>query len=177
LQALGAYLHLERRELPEALAAIEQYYRDHGEPSFQIQALGTAAKIRCLAGDLPGAEAAIERAGALMARAGRQPPFHESRYASARLLVDVARIDATGDTRGLARRARRDCRHALRLAAKVAARRPEVWRLAGTLAWQRGRQRAARHWWERSAAEAQRLGMQPERERTAAEVALRTGGS
>jgi predicted ATPase len=176
-QALGAYLHLERRELPEALAAIEQYYRDHGEPSFQIQALGTAAKIRCLAGDLPGAEAAIERAGALMARAGRQPPFHESRYASARLLVDVARIDAAGGARGLVRSARRDCRHALRLAGKVAARRPEVWRLAGTLAWQRGRKRAAARWWEKSAAEAQRLGMHPERERTAAEVALRTGGS
>lgn len=177
LQALGAYLHLERRELPEALAAIEQYYRDHGEPSFQIQALGTAAKIRCLAGDLPGAEAAIERAGALMARAGRQPPFHESRYASARLLVDVARIDALGDTRGHVRIARRDCRHALRLAAKVAARRPEVWRLAGSLAWQRGRKRVAARWWNASAAEAQRLGMHPERERTEAEVALRTGGS
>lgn len=177
LQALGAYLHLERRELPEALAAIEMYYRDHGEPSFQIQALGTAAKIRCLAGDLAGAEEAIERAGAVLARAGRQPPFHESRYASARLLVDVARVEANGRADGFARRARRDCRRALRLAAGVAARRPEVWRLAGTLEWLLGRERAAAGWWKKSISEAERLGMHPERERTASEVAQRTGGA
>lgn len=173
LQALGAYLHLERRELPEALAAIEQYYRDHGEPSFQIQALGTAAKIRCLAGDLAGAEAAIERAGALLARAGRQPPFHESRYASARLLVDVARIEASGNARGLARSARRDCKTAVRLAEKVAARRPEVWRLAGTLDWLLGRRSAAARWWAKSAAEAERLGMHPEQGRAWFEAARR----
>ena len=173
LQALGAYLHLERRELPESLAAIEQYYRDHGEPSFQIQALGTAAKIRCLAGDLAGAEAAIERAGALLARAGRQPPFHESRYASARLLVDVARIEASGNARGLARSARRDCKTAVRLAEKVAARRPEVWRLAGTLDWLLGRRSAAARWWAKSAAEAERLGMHPEQGRAWFEAARR----
>ena len=174
LQALGAYLHLERRELPEALAAIERYYRDHGEASFQIQALGTAAKIRCLAGDLDGAESAITRAGELLARAGRQPPFHESRYANARLLVDVARIDANGE-RALAPRARAGRKVALRLATKVAARRPEAWRLAGTLDWLIGRRRQAARWWEKSEAEAARLGMHPERGRTFLEAARRLG--
>ncbi len=175
LQALGAYLHLERRELTEALAAIEQYYHDHGEPSFQIQALGTVAKIHCLAGDLAGSEAAIERAGALVARAGRQPPFHESRYASARLLVDVARIEARGNTAVLERSARRDCKTAVRLAEKVAARRPEVWRLAGTLDWLRGRHGAATQWWAKSVAEAERLGMHPEQGRTLYEAARHLG--
>jgi len=176
-QALIAYQHVERRELAPALAAIERYYREHDEASFQLQALGTTAKLHALCGDLAAAEQALSRAATLVERAGEQPPFHRSRYDLARLLVGVARLatDARAD-RALLRRTARAERDALRGAAKVAARRPEVWRLSGTLAALRGRKRAAARAFERSAATAEALGMQPERARTLLEASHRGFG-
>ena len=172
-RAITAYLHLERREVPEALAAIDRYYRDHAEASFQLQALGMMAKIHALGGDLAAAGQALARADELMERAGEQPPFHRSRYDLARLLVDVARLDAGIDVRAAARSAVRARRAALRGAAKVAARRPEVFRLVGTLALLRGRRRNALALFERSAAAAEKLGMGPELARTWLEAARR----
>jgi predicted ATPase len=172
-RAITAYLHLERRELPEALAAIDRYYRDHAEASFQLQALGMMAKMHALGGDLPAAGQALARADELMQRAGEQPPFHRSRYDLARLLVDVARLDAGIDGRAAERSAVRAQRAALRGAAKVAARRPEVFRLAGTLALLRGRRRRALAMFERSVAAAEQLGMGPELARTWLEASRR----
>jgi hypothetical protein len=161
------------RSLPEALAAIDRYYRDHAEASFQLQALGMMAKMHALGGDLPAAGQALARADELMQRAGEQPPFHRSRYDLARLLVDVARLDAGIDGRAAERSAVRAQRAALRGAAKVAARRPEVFRLAGTLALLRGRRRRALAMFERSVAAAEQLGMGPELARTWLEASRR----
>jgi class 3 adenylate cyclase len=177
-RANTAHLHLERRELAAALAAVERYYREHGEASFQLQALGMLAKAHALGGDLAAAEQALARADELVQRAGAQPPFHASRTDTARLRVEIARLDAAsgsgrGGARGLARRAERARRAALRGAAKVAARRPEVWRLAGTLDALRGRRRAAGRRFEQSLGAAEALGMGPEAARTWREAARR----
>jgi hypothetical protein len=174
-----AHLHLERRELGAALRAAEQYYHDHADPAFQLQALGTQAKVRMLMGQAGAADAILERAAQLRARAGRLPPFHLSRYAGSRLFVDVAQLESAlgaGDrarARMLRSRARRSAGEALGAVAKVAARRPEVYRLAGTLAWLGGHRRRALGWWRRSAEEAGRLGTAPELGRTAFELARR----
>jgi hypothetical protein len=179
--ALTAYLHLERRELAPALAAIERYYRDHAEASFQLQALGMAARIHALGGDLAAAEQALANAAQLVERAGEQPPFHRSRYDLARLAVGVAQLESCAgsgrDGRSAVRAAARAARDARRSAAKVAARRPEALRLAGTLAALRGRAREAARCFEQSAALAERLGMQPERARTLLEASRRGFGA
>jgi hypothetical protein len=178
-QAGLALLHLERRELGAARLAAERYHQDHEEPAFQLLALGIQARARQLAGEPVTAEAILGRAAELRARAGRLPPFHLSLYAGARLFVEVAQLEAAvaaGDRSAIRlylHRARRTAPDALRAVAKVAARRPEVYRLAGTIAWLRGRRSAARAWWARSAEEAERLGTAPELGRTARELARR----
>jgi hypothetical protein len=90
----------------------------------------------------------------------------------------IARLESLagagrGDRRAAVRGARQAERDALRGAAKVAARRPEVLRLSGTLALLRGRPRAAARRYEESDAAAESLGMGPERARTWLEAARR----
>jgi hypothetical protein len=101
---------------------------------------------------------------------GQAIPYHVSFLAAARYGFDVVTLERAGEApRGL----RRSRSRALASAAKVAARRPQVYRLVGREAWLRGRRGTARRWWVRALAEAERLGARPERARTLHEIALR----
>src|SRR5262249_28447849 len=87
--------------------------------------------------------------------------------------------DADRQTRrALIAGAARSARLALRIAGRVARERPEVYRLAGRLAWLRGREEQALAWWASSLDAAEGLGARPEIGRTYAEVgrSLQTSG-
>lgn len=171
LHAVAAYLHTERREFGDALRAIELYYDEHREPLFNLQAFSTRAKVQTLMGEREAAAATLERAGELLAEAGRAPPWHASTYRSARYLADVDALELalrsdSGDLSKLATRAAASRRPALAAAAKVAWRRPEVLRLAGVEMWLAGREREAFEWWRRAIDSCEQLGARPELGRT-----------
>ena len=178
-QFLTALLHLERRELREAIAALDHYADEHPEAAFRISALGHRAAAEWLRGDADGAEATLERAERLVREAGRVLPYHLTSFLRSRYLLDLHRLEAaTGDSprserTGRARRARRSRKAALASAARVAWRRPEVLRLAGTHAWLLGHRSEARARWGESLELARRLGMRPEQARTQAEMGRR----
>src|SRR5262249_27559975 len=113
---------------------------------------------------------------------GRVTVYHLSVHRTSRLLYDVSMLAAAADAdrqsrRALIARAARSARLALRIAGRVARERPEVYRLAGRLAWLRGRKGQALAWWERSVDEGERLGARPEVGRTYLEAghSLRAG--
>jgi hypothetical protein len=178
-QFLTALLHLERRELREAIAALDHYTDEHSEAAFRISALGhRAAAAEWLRGDADGAEATLERAERLVREAGRVLPYHLTSFLRSRYLLDVHRLEAVdGSPRskrtGPAQRARRSRKAALGSAVRVARRRPEVLRTAGTHAWLLGHRREARARWGESLDWAGRLGMRPEQARTQLEMGRR----
>ena len=129
-----------------------------------------------LLGDLDAAETVLERCTRVIQQSGTLMPFHLSAYARSRLMLDVALLEA-GGKRAVRRRARSSLRQAVRLAGKVASRRPEVFKLAGHLDWVRGRRRRALGWWRRSLAAGEALGTRPELARTRLEVGLRLAGA
>ncbi len=178
---LEAMLHLERRELDAAIAALDHYADEHPDAPFQISALGHRAAAQWLGGDVTGAEATLARAERILAQNPRVLPYHLSNYLRTRQLLDVhalatARRDGAGAARRLAaKRARASRTRALRAAAKVAWRRPEVLRTAGSEAWILGRPRAAKRFWNESLAWARRLGMRAEEARTLCESGRRSG--
>ncbi len=178
-QFLTALLHLERRELREAIAALDHYADEHPEAAFRISALGHRAAAEWLRGDADGAEATLERAERLVREAGRVLPYHLSSFLRSRYLLDVHRLEAAAgdsprsDRTERARRARRSRKAALASAARVAWRRPEVLRTAGTHAWLLGHRRKARARWGESLDWARRLGMRPDQARTQVEMGRR----
>ena len=169
---LQAMLHLERRELDAAIAALDLYADEHPDAPFQISALGHRAAAQWLGGDVAGAEATLARAERILAQNPRVLPYHLSSYLRTRQLLDVHALEALAARaaraarRAAARRAKASRARALRAAAKVAWRRPEVLRSAGSEAWLLGWERAALRSWEESLAWAQRLGMRAEQART-----------
>jgi tetratricopeptide (TPR) repeat protein len=116
-----------------------------------------------------------------MARLGELTvvPYMRSQYYRSRLFLDVTRLEratAAGDrreTRRQLRLARRSARLALRTAAPVAARQPEVFRLAGLLHWHSGRRRRALRWWRKSLERARALDARPDLGRTQLEIGRR----
>jgi tetratricopeptide (TPR) repeat protein len=169
-------LLLEQRDLEAAVEAAERYYVDHPEGSFRANALGAKSKALVILGDLDAAETELERCARMIRQSGTLMPYHLSSYARSRLLLDVALLEAWGK-RAVRRRARSSARQAVRLAGKVALRRPEVYKLAGHLDWARGRRRRALGWWRRSLAAGEALGSRPELARTRLEVGLRLAGA
>jgi tetratricopeptide (TPR) repeat protein len=178
-QFLTALLHLERRELREAIAALDYYADEHPEVAFRISALGHRAAAEWLRGDADGAEATLQRAERLVREAGRVLPYHLSDFLRSRYLLDVHRLETAGgdsprsERSGCERRARRSRKAALASSARVAWRRPEVLRTAGTHAWLLGHHREARARWGESLDWARRLGMRPDQARTQVEMGRR----
>jgi class 3 adenylate cyclase/tetratricopeptide (TPR) repeat protein len=179
--AMSAVLEVERRRLAAALDHTERYYASQHEDVFHLFGLATKAKILLLAGDQVGAAETLVAADELVRRMGRVNVYHLSVYRTSKLLHDVTTLAATADTgrrrRALVARASRSARFALRTARRVARERPEVYRLAGRLAWLRGREEDALAWWTRSVDAAQRLGALAELGRTYAEAARSLGAS
>ncbi len=170
---LLAMLRLERRDLAGAIAALDEYLDEHAEPAFQISALGHRAVAQWLGGDADGARASLARAEQRLAGAERLLPYHAADFLRARQLLDTARLEEPGAGRADRRRTARSRRAALRVAARVAWRRPEVLRSAGTEAWLVGRHNLARRRWNESLECAAALGMRPERARTQHEMGRR----
>jgi predicted ATPase/class 3 adenylate cyclase len=175
---LPTCLLLEQRRLPEATDAAETYYQEIPEDLLHVLALGSKGRAQCLAGDLAGAENSLTKGARMVADAGQVPPFHLSCFRGARLALDLVLLEealTSGDRakrREARRRAARSQRGALRIAAKVAYRQPEIFRLAGRRAWLNGKADEAVRWWQRSLEIADRLGTRPERARTQQEIGL-----
>jgi tetratricopeptide (TPR) repeat protein len=175
-EAYTLYLLLAQRDLEAALEAAEHYYSSRPEGAFRAMALGTKAKALVILGDLEAAQTVLERCTRVIQQSGTLMPFHLSAYARSRLMLDVALLEAGGE-RAVRRRAWSSVRQAVRLASKVASRRPEVFKLAGHLDWARGRRRRALAWWRRSLAAGEALGTRPELARIRVEVGLRLAGA
>jgi class 3 adenylate cyclase len=169
LRAERMFRLLEQERFEESAREAELYYEGHADPLLNVLALGTKAKAQLLGGDRDGASRSLGAAEHLLSSAtGVVPAYHRSAVLRSRLLYEV---DALERNRGDAHPARRAARAALRAAAKVACRRPEVYRLEGTRRWLARDPRGARRWWERAAASARSLGMAPELGRIEAERA------
>jgi class 3 adenylate cyclase/tetratricopeptide (TPR) repeat protein len=179
LRSLGALLELERGALGPAFERIELYRQEHGDHAYQIVAWGTRARVELLQGRLEAAHESLARGETRIREAGLVPPLHRSfctapRYALAlRELEAAQQAGARGRARRLAARARRSRRRALAVAAKVAACRTEVLRLAATEAWLHGRYRRAQQGYASALRVARGLGARPELARTYAEIARR----
>ncbi len=178
-QGVGGFLEIERRRLDRASARIREYYGSHDENLLNLLALSSLVKIRTLQGQRESAAEHLETATKLERESRPVPPFHLGHYLQARLRFEVTGLEealAAGDraaARRLGRAAARTARRGSSAAARMAWRRPEIQRLRGTACWLRGRRRAALRWWERSAAEAERLDMRPELARTLDEATRR----
>ncbi|MBW2722742.1 MAG: AAA family ATPase [Deltaproteobacteria bacterium] len=179
--AQTAFVHIERREFDDALHALEVYYDEHSEVLFNVTAVSMGARVHALRGDAEIAAEEIDRAEALMTKAGRVPPFHAGNVYSARHLVDVlalenvakasaARGTGTPAFKAAAKRARASRKAALSSANRAAWRKPEALRLAGREAWLLGRQKDAIDWWEQAVDCATTLGARPELGRTLADA-------
>jgi len=177
--AMQAFIPLARRDLLQALQAVERYHQERHEELLNLLALGTKAKIQILLGQYTAAEYTLQRAEALSARLGAVPPFHACAYLLSRFLLDVCALEhalGAGDrthVRSLRRRARKSGARARAVAAKMAPVRTEAYRLTGCYYWLVGRPRRAARWWQRSIAEGERLGARPELARTYLEVGRR----
>lgn len=181
-QGCAAFLALERGRIAEALAACDVYYKSSDELLPNLLALGTKAKALVLAGELDDARATLARAEELMRPSFTLPAFQLSSYLRSRLLLEATELEAASrkDRRGarrLGRRAARTARRALRSSRGAAWRGPESARLAGRVAWLRGRRRRAFAYWVEALREARRLGMRPELGRTHAEISRRLAES
>jgi tetratricopeptide (TPR) repeat protein len=165
-----AFLHTERRALADAEAAADVYLTSNDEVLLNLLALGTKAKVQVLRGDFPGAHATLDIADKLLEQ--RVPPWYGGVVSRSHLLLEASEREA-GVHRPDARRSRRMRRLALASVTRFAWLRPEVWCAVGRLAWLAGRHGAARRWYARALAEAERLRMRPEAARIRLEVARR----
>src|SRR5262249_5312877 len=169
--AMSAVLDVERQRLATALEHAERYYTSQHEDVFHLFGLATKAKIQVLAGDRAAARDSVAAARDRGRGMGRVNVHPLGVHRTSRLLHDVTMLAAAADADRQSRRAliagaARSARLALRIAGRVARERPEVYRLAGRLAWLRGRKGQALAWWERSVDEGERLGARPEVGRT-----------
>jgi class 3 adenylate cyclase/predicted ATPase len=174
LAVLGyqVYLLLEQGRFDEAVAAADHYREESPQALLHVLALGARAEAQVRAGALDAAAESLARGDAALATmgVGQAIPYHLSFLHTARYLFDVATLEGSGEPPSALRRSRG---RALGIVAKVASRRPQVYRLAGREAWLRGRTARARRWWGRALAEAERLGQRPELARTLHEIAIR----
>jgi hypothetical protein len=172
------------RRAHDAVEACDAYARETDQLALQILAAGYRAEAQALRGELESAAKTLAEGDRRMQSSGRPGPYHLSGFAYARLLHDVARLEAgiaggvdARERDRLARAARESGKAALRLAARVAFRRPAVMRLEGRRAWLVGRRSEALAWWRRSLGAADGLGMRSERARACAEIGLRLAGT
>ncbi len=173
--ALGmpVILALEQRRLDDAGEAARRYQEESPQELLHLLALGWRAEAAALRGELESAESALGRADQILEAVGRAIPFHRGSVDHARLLCDVCRIESEGARIGLRRRARKSARAASRIAPKIAYRMPQVLRLEGRLDWLAGRRQRALRSYAGSLEAADRMGLAPERARTAHELSLR----
>jgi len=161
---MKAMLLLEERRLGEALAAAQEYESVVDEDPLRVLALGCKGKIQILQGDLQSATATLAKAGEIVRRSGPIPPWHLANFVTANLLLALqeAKDGGSASTSRWPAATRPHLRRAMRIGAKVAGSRPEVYRLAGTASWAAGQPQRALRSWERGLDEAEALGAQPE---------------
>ena len=179
VHALEALRALEEERWPDAAALADVHAREHEDPLIRVLALGNRAKAELLGGDPDAAARTLAAADRLLGDASVVPPYQRSSVLRSRLLLEVEALRAAqaagrdaGPTR---RRARRAARRALRASAWVACRRPEVYRLEAMRRWLGGDRSGAERAFDRAAAIAAALGMEPELRRCAAERARLAG--
>jgi class 3 adenylate cyclase/tetratricopeptide (TPR) repeat protein len=161
LCAMRAFLLLEARRLPDAMAAVERYYEACNEESLNLLALGTRARLEVLGGDAAGAQRTIARGTALLHTIGDHAvSYHRSPLVLAAYEADLLALER-GD-RLEPRQLRTKRRRALAVVSKIARDRAACFRLCAREAWLRGRRSTAQRWWARAEREAERLGARPE---------------
>jgi hypothetical protein len=173
VHALEALLALEQERWPEAAELSDVHAREHEDPLIRLLALGNRAKAELLGGDRAAAARTLAAADGILAGDARVvPPYQRSSVLRSRLLLELAAVEAAGaegDDPGAARRSRRAAHRALRASARVACRRPEVYRLEATRRALAGDAAGAARFFERAGACATALGMLPELRRCAAD--------
>jgi len=173
LEGMQAVLCVEARQLPAALAAIEDYLAGRHEDALRTFGLGTKAKIQMLLGDLDGAAQSLVAAASIVDRSIAVPPWHRSAYAAARLRQLAMRAEA-GDPPA-AGQAKQAVRYGERVAAMAAMQCTEIHQLVGRLHMALGRRKAALAAFRRSLDAGTALGAEPEMARTYAELARGLG--
>jgi class 3 adenylate cyclase len=166
---------LEQGRFADARAAAVEYYEENPEDLLHLLALGCRAKSEILLGDLDAAEGSLAEAAGIAERVKRVPPYHASRFAAARLLLDLTRFEASAASglalaRPLRASLRRSAKAALANAPRMAFTRAEMLRLAGRAEWVLGRRRRGFALFERSVRAAEALGATAARARTFAQV-------
>ncbi len=166
---------LERGRFADARAAANEYYEENPEDLLHLLALGCRARSEILLGEVGAASATLAEAETVVARVQRVPPYHQSRFASARLFYDVTRLEAlpVAERRGareLRAAVRRSLRAALANAPRMAFTRAELLRLSGRAQWALGNRRRSLRLFERSVRTAERLGATAARARSFARV-------
>ena len=173
-----AILSLEERKLADALRESERHCEVSQEGTLKVMSLGMIAKARVLLGDRAGAAASLARAADTSKRAGVVSPWHQSPYVVAQVLFDLTALEdcaQRADRSGwrFKHAALRSARRAVRVAARVAKERTEIYNLNGRLWWVLGRRKHARVWWAKSIAEGERMGARPELARTYLDIGRR----
>jgi class 3 adenylate cyclase/predicted ATPase len=166
---------LEQGRFADARAAATEYYEENPEDLLHLLALGCRAKGEILLGDLDAAERSLAEAAVIAERVKRVPPYHASRFAAARLLLDLTRLEALpagerASARSLRASLRQSAKAALANAPRMAFTRAEQLRLAGRAEWLLGHRRRALALFERSIRAAEALGATAARARTFAQV-------
>lgn len=158
-------LEVEQGDFAAAVKTAEVYYNEHQEKHLNLLALGNRAKVEILSGKIEAAHSTLAASKQILAAERFVPPFYQFPHWRSLLLLDIVELRSGSRRRGLVRRARRNARHCLHSAGKLAIRAPEALRLdAERLWWLRRRSQA----WRRAEASleaAENLDMLPDRAR------------
>jgi tetratricopeptide (TPR) repeat protein len=157
-----ALLHLERRELDDALKINDHYLEDRYEDALRVRHVSLRAYVHLLRGDNEAARADLDAVKALLEKADMIPPWHRSMYTVARLRYCAEQMRDPAQRKMSRSSFKRSLRDASHVARRVASVRPETYRLAAYVYWSLGDSRRADRWWAKAIAESERLGTQPE---------------
>jgi len=166
---------LEQGRFADGRTAAIECYEENAEDLLHLLALGCRAKSEILLGEPDAAEATLAEAAGIATRSKRVPPFQASRFVSARLLLDLTRLESLPErdraaARPLRAATRRSVKAALANAPHIAFTRAEMLRLAGRAEWLLGHRRRSLSLFEKSVAAADALGAPAARARTFAQV-------
>jgi class 3 adenylate cyclase/tetratricopeptide (TPR) repeat protein len=152
---------------------------DNGVEAWELQAVGWRALIQVLMEDIQGAEDSLDYASRIRCKQFFWPPWHLRGSLLAQFMLDLHLLENEigGDSRSSVSRYTKAAfssgKRAVRNSNKVAAHRPETFRLIGHFYWLIGKQRKALKWFDKSIKEGERLGARPDLSRTYMEVGRR----
>ncbi len=146
--------------------------RKAGQKLMSIYFLGMKAVALSMLGKLEECEEVLQEAEGLIKKEGIVFAHFKTRYAIARLNLEVLRLNSDR-ARKQVRQAAKAARTALACSKKWIGDRTEALRLKGTSFWLRGKKKKALHYWHESIQVGERIGAKLELARTWREVGKR----